>query len=60
MRPDVSEEARVLGEGDESWARGGGSVGGTSMERAELVEPGWDLALPGSKVHVLLSELDDC
>ena len=49
VRSDVSEEAQVPREDDESWACGGGSVGGTSMERAELVEPGWDLALLAPK-----------
>lgn len=45
VRSDVSEEVQFPREDDESWTCGGGSVGGTSMERAELVEPEWDLAL---------------
>lgn len=54
----ILQEAQVLGKDGESWACGADSVGGTSVEREKLVEPGWDLDLPGFRIHVFLSKLD--
>lgn len=54
----ILQEAQVLGEDGESWSCGADSIGGTSVEREKQVEPGWDLDLPGSRIHVFLSKLD--